>query len=158
MRTWNSGAEKKKKGKGYSVGGQKSWKELLFVEGKTPVRIDEPAIAYWDFLSITLLLWTAIVAPFEVAFGVPNSTSDPIFAVDRIVDCCFFFDVILQFRTTVLGRAEEGSELAPAACAQKLRAARCQAFCETIHMAQPKKSPPSLHCHTHPSCFCSHIS
>ena len=97
MRTWNSGAEKKKKGKGYSVGGQKSWKELLFVEGKTPVRIDEPAIAYWDFLSITLLLWTAIVAPFEVAFGVPNSTSDPIFAVDRIVDCCFFFDLILNF-------------------------------------------------------------
>ncbi|ETV78686.1 hypothetical protein H257_07540 [Aphanomyces astaci] len=50
----------------------------------------------WDVLSIALIVFTAVVTPFETAFAVATVDSF-LFVLNRIVDICFFADAILHF-------------------------------------------------------------
>ena len=50
----------------------------------------------WDLLMMVLLLFTATVTPFEIAFIKPDPSS-LLFFINRIVDGCFIFDMIFNF-------------------------------------------------------------
>eukprot|EP00873_Tetraselmis_striata_P012096 jgi/Tetstr1/432360/TSEL_021757.t1 len=56
----------------------------------------------WDVLIAVLLLFTAVVTPYEVAFIENNSFVDPLFIINRIVDVLFFIDMVLQFNLMFL--------------------------------------------------------
>ncbi|KAK3240751.1 hypothetical protein CYMTET_49426 [Cymbomonas tetramitiformis] len=48
----------------------------------------------WDFLMLNMLLYTATITPYEVAFLEP--AWDAMFVCNRIVDVCFLTDIILN--------------------------------------------------------------
>ncbi|KAK3288152.1 hypothetical protein CYMTET_4363 [Cymbomonas tetramitiformis] len=52
-------------------------------------------LKYWDVLAALLLLYTALITPFEVAFL--ESQRDALFYFNRFVDSCFFCDLCFQF-------------------------------------------------------------
>lgn len=52
-------------------------------------------LKYWDVLAALLLLYTALITPFEVAFL--DSSRDALFYFNRFVDLCFFMDLCFQF-------------------------------------------------------------
>ncbi|KAF0690825.1 Aste57867_17813 [Aphanomyces stellatus] len=49
----------------------------------------------WDLLSIGLIVFTAVVTPFETAFT--TASIGVLFVVNRFVDLCFLIDAILHF-------------------------------------------------------------
>ena len=49
----------------------------------------------WDFFMLALLLFTASVTPYEVAFLQPQF--DFLFAINRLVDLAFVADMVLNF-------------------------------------------------------------
>ena len=53
-------------------------------------------LAQWDMVMMTCLIFVAIVTPYEVAFLQDNGT-DALFWVNIVLDCAFFFDMIIQF-------------------------------------------------------------
>ena len=55
-------------------------------------------LGLWDAFSMSALVFTATVTPFEVAFlASSKSPAEPLFIVNRIVDIIFFLDMVLQF-------------------------------------------------------------
>uniref|UniRef100_A0A061SEQ6 Voltage-gated ion channel superfamily n=1 Tax=Tetraselmis sp. GSL018 TaxID=582737 RepID=A0A061SEQ6_9CHLO len=52
---------------------------------------------HWDLLIAVLLIFTAVVTPYEVAFLQMNSPLDALFIINRIVDFSFIVDMIIQF-------------------------------------------------------------
>jgi hypothetical protein len=54
-----------------------------------------PGMKTWDAVMLLLLLFTATITPFEVSFL--ETKINPLFAVNRIVDCGFLCDMIFQF-------------------------------------------------------------
>lgn len=59
----------------------------------------DPRSAYirrWEYVTISLLLWTAVVTPFEVGFLATNI--DALFFINRLIDLCFLKDLVLNFR------------------------------------------------------------
>lgn len=54
----------------------------------------------WDLLTSALVLWTAVSVPFRIAFDVADT--DTLYAIDRITDVLFMFDVMLSFVTTYI--------------------------------------------------------
>jgi hypothetical protein len=62
----------------------------------------------FDGVLVLLLLFTATVTPFEVAFVDADPLALPLlFALNRIVDIGFFFDIFLQFTTARLDPKSE---------------------------------------------------
>lgn len=55
-----------------------------------------PFMKYWDIATLFLLLFTAIVTPFEVAF-VSDVPLSPMYFVNLFVNASFFFDLCLNF-------------------------------------------------------------
>lgn len=55
---------------------------------------------YWDFFVLTLVVWTALVVPFEVGFGSINFPGG--YQIERLIDACFWVDVCLNFRTAYI--------------------------------------------------------
>lgn len=59
-------------------------------------------MAQWDGVTALALLFTAAVTPYEVGFVASASSfedafRDPLFWFNRVVDCIFIFDLLLQF-------------------------------------------------------------
>ncbi|KAK3244020.1 hypothetical protein CYMTET_46354 [Cymbomonas tetramitiformis] len=52
-------------------------------------------LRFWDWLAIMLLVFTAIVTPYEVAFLEPKGVA--LFFINRVVEALFAFDVLLTF-------------------------------------------------------------
>ena len=67
-----------------------------------------PWIGWWDLILSLALLFTACLTPVEVGFmGIPTDRwRNPLFLVNRIVDCIFILDMGLQF--VLMHPAEEG--------------------------------------------------
>ncbi|KXZ48358.1 hypothetical protein GPECTOR_28g765 [Gonium pectorale] len=55
---------------------------------------------YWDFFVLSLVVWTALIVPFEVGFGSIQWSGS--YAMARIVDACFWVDIALNFRTAFI--------------------------------------------------------
>ncbi len=51
----------------------------------------------WDLLVLVLVVWTAVVVPFEVGFG--KIGWDGGYIMDRVVDAVFWVDISIAFRT-----------------------------------------------------------
>ena len=75
------------------------WKESLDVpSNEVPKYIILPTSGirkFWTFINITLLLWTAIVTPFQICFI--DNASMMWFISDLIIDGLFFIDLIMNF-------------------------------------------------------------
>lgn len=54
-----------------------------------------PWLRYWDLVTAALLTFTAIGTPYEVAFL--GTKLDAMFGINRFIDLCFVFDLVLQF-------------------------------------------------------------
>ncbi|KAK3238061.1 hypothetical protein CYMTET_51902 [Cymbomonas tetramitiformis] len=54
-----------------------------------------PWLRYWDIVTAALLTYTAIGTPYEVAFL--GTKLDTMFGINRLIDLCFMFDLVLQF-------------------------------------------------------------
>ena len=59
-------------------------------------------MAQWDCITALALFFTAAVTPYEVGFvssanSFDEAFSDPLFWMNRVVDCIFVFDLFLQF-------------------------------------------------------------
>ena len=55
-------------------------------------------LQYWDVVSITALLYVAIITPYETAFLPPaKSMLEPVFVINQVVAAIFLFDFLLQF-------------------------------------------------------------
>ncbi|OQS03787.1 hypothetical protein THRCLA_03918 [Thraustotheca clavata] len=63
--------------------------------GVEPIHPHSTFMRNWDILSIALLLFTAIVTPFETAFLSPSV--DALFVINIFVDCCFVMDMLIRF-------------------------------------------------------------
>jgi len=50
----------------------------------------------WDVIMMLLLLYTATITPFEIAFLVTDPES-LLFFINRVVDACFIFDMVFNF-------------------------------------------------------------
>jgi hypothetical protein len=53
------------------------------------------SLAYWDTSTAAALIFVAVVTPFEVALVAPGELG--LFVANRVVDCVFAIDIILQF-------------------------------------------------------------
>ena len=54
------------------------------------------AMGNWDLIMFALIIFTAVVTPFEVGFIRLSPYSSPLFIFNRIVDCLFAIDVCLN--------------------------------------------------------------
>ena len=71
---------------------------------RKPLSPDQPFMEKWDILMLVLLVYTALLTPFEVAFLTTELNS--LFVVNRLVDLCFVCDMCLNFFTQY--RSEDG--------------------------------------------------
>lgn len=56
-----------------------------------------PALAKWDLIGGLLLVYTALVCPFEVAFlEVPDNAANARFVINRCIDVFFAIDMVIQ--------------------------------------------------------------
>lgn len=60
-------------------------------------------VAHWELAMTLALFYVALVTPVEVAFVKSPATlrarlSNPIFLINRLLDCMFITDMVLQFR------------------------------------------------------------
>ncbi len=56
----------------------------------------------WDLLVITFTLYNCVNIPFSVAFADKMKENLAVTIVDRVIDACFVFDILLNFRTTYI--------------------------------------------------------
>ena len=54
-------------------------------------------LSLWDFITMSALLYTALLTPFEVGFLPATSSVDMWFIVNRVIDFIFVADMVLQF-------------------------------------------------------------
>ena len=54
----------------------------------------------WDLFVMLLALWNCISIPFNVAFQPKHGKFNT--AIDRIIDICFFSDILIGFNTSFL--------------------------------------------------------
>jgi len=71
-------------------------------------------IGYWDGVTSLALIFTAIITPVEVGFMEAPTTwearlNDGLFITNRVVDCIFIYDMLLQFFTMYPAEDETSS-------------------------------------------------
>ena len=71
-------------------------------------------ITWWDLLMTLALFYVALVTPVEVAFiDAPDPAEkwgDSIFLINRVLDCLFISDMVLQFRLGFKSETAEGTQ------------------------------------------------
>eukprot|EP00753_Platysulcus_tardus_P013660 PLAT3821.3.p1 GENE.PLAT3821.3~~PLAT3821.3.p1 ORF type:complete len:1960 (+),score=909.62 PLAT3821.3:67-5946(+) len=74
----------------WAVGNRKQWwKSVIHPSSRVKLR--------WDFVMVVLVLYTVLVVPFRIGFGV--LALGYTFAVDRFVDLAFLADMVANFHT-----------------------------------------------------------
>jgi len=61
----------------------------------------------WDFLIMVTACWNVFILPINIAFETNDVVTE---IVNNFVDFCFFLDIIVVFRTTILDE-ESGEEI-----------------------------------------------
>ncbi|KAL2917803.1 hypothetical protein HK105_202676 [Polyrhizophydium stewartii] len=75
---------------------------IVMVEKKglfTPLDLGSPFYKKWDALSFVLLIYTALVTPWETAFDAGETKVNVLFLLNTLVDLTFFADMFVQMRT-----------------------------------------------------------
>jgi hypothetical protein len=73
---------------------------LKLVERHTPIDVNSQEMMVYDFLGFALILFTAVVTPYEIAFlQTPKNSSeiDGLWSFNRVVDAYFIFDMFFNF-------------------------------------------------------------
>ena len=66
---------------------------------------------------LIFMAYEQIYIPMQLAFAVPKDSSGAFrlpaiqLVIQLMIDLCFIADIVIRFRTTVTGRAEEGYPL-----------------------------------------------
>lgn len=84
----------------YSERGDKNFRAWLDTAGV--LEQDSRFNRRWDLLTATLLLFVAIVTPFELGFletNIDTTSGITLFAINRFVDLVFFLDILVQMNT-----------------------------------------------------------
>ncbi|XP_076360745.1 voltage-gated inwardly rectifying potassium channel KCNH6-like isoform X2 [Tachypleus tridentatus] len=74
-----------------------------------------PFKAFWDWIILLLVIYTAIFTPYVAAFLLNETktkrnkkySDDPIVIIDLLVDVMFIIDILINFRTTYVNTNEE---------------------------------------------------
>ncbi|XP_022249689.1 potassium voltage-gated channel subfamily H member 7-like isoform X2 [Limulus polyphemus] len=74
-----------------------------------------PFKAFWDWIILLLVIYTAIFTPYVAAFLLNEDRTkrnkkygdDPIVIIDLLVDVMFIIDILINFRTTYINSNEE---------------------------------------------------
>ena len=56
----------------------------------------------WDLFVIVLALWNCLSIPYTVSFEVSIDDLLALVIFERVIDICFFLDIIFNFRTTYI--------------------------------------------------------
>ena len=68
-------------------------------------------IGYWDAVTASALIFTAIVTPFEVGLvPTPETAADGLFIINRFIDLIFIIDMCVQFLLAYEVTTELGSK------------------------------------------------
>eukprot|EP00232_Nephroselmis_pyriformis_P016719 CAMPEP_0182877634 /NCGR_PEP_ID=MMETSP0034_2-20130328/14867_1 /TAXON_ID=156128 /ORGANISM="Nephroselmis pyriformis, Strain CCMP717" /LENGTH=777 /DNA_ID=CAMNT_0025010485 /DNA_START=163 /DNA_END=2493 /DNA_ORIENTATION=- len=80
-----------------AVAAPANFKEMRVRQKNRALARDEKSwfFSFWDPYTILLLIYTAVVTPYDVAFL--ETSVDPLFFINRIVDVSFLFDMYLSF-------------------------------------------------------------
>lgn len=73
-------------------------------------RHNQKAKLRWDLFIIFLALYNCVMIPFEFAFAPGFLESYYYKSTDYFIDCLFFFDVCINFRTTFVNQ-KTGNEV-----------------------------------------------
>ena len=70
----------------------------------------------WSYFLLLLLFYEQASIPLQLAFEVPRVNDEFSLPVGQllfqyVIDVCFWVDIVVQFRTMLVGRPEEGSVL-----------------------------------------------
>jgi len=73
-----------------------------------------PFKAFWDWIILLLVLYTAVFTPYSAAFLLDEHadracgyTCDPLNVVDVLVDVLFIIDIVINFRTSYVNHNDE---------------------------------------------------
>ncbi|KAJ3608460.1 hypothetical protein NHX12_025507 [Muraenolepis orangiensis] len=73
-----------------------------------------PFKAFWDWIILLLVLYTAVFTPYSAAFLLDEHrdracgyTCDPLNMVDILVDILFIVDIVINFRTSYVSQSDE---------------------------------------------------
>ncbi|XP_013793037.1 potassium voltage-gated channel subfamily H member 2-like, partial [Limulus polyphemus] len=88
-----------------------------------------PFKAFWDWIILLLVIYTAIFTPYVAAFLLNETKTkrnkkygdDPIVIIDLLVDVMFIIDILINFRTTYVNTNEEVVSLPGRIAAHYLR-------------------------------------
>ena len=90
------------------------------------------AVAYWDTLLLSILVWTAVVTPFEVSFLEPSYNH--MFVLNRLIDICFIGDIVLTFCLDPIGPNKESFETDGKPDLAKIRDSYLQGSMKLVHL------------------------
>lgn len=80
---------------------------------KCPIKSESKMRTRWDILIILLSFWVTIMLPVQIAFEPAELNGSGNSVINRIIDLMFFFDIIVNFRTTIKHHAT-GEEITDA--------------------------------------------
>ena len=72
--------------------GIKQNQRVCLIDPRTNTRLQ-----HWDIFVALVLIYTALVTPYESCFLEPTPTPSTLFWINRVVDVIFCIDCILQF-------------------------------------------------------------
>ena len=64
------------------------------------IRNMEPFLIKWDLIIILMAIYNSFQIPLGLAFKPPSYEYTFVKIINSLIDICFFFDIILSFRTT----------------------------------------------------------
>jgi CRP-like cAMP-binding protein len=67
---------------------------------KLVIRLADPIRIKWDLFVMLLAAWNCFATPYEIAFKSGWDDSEVYFSANSVIDLIFFFDMIVNFRTT----------------------------------------------------------
>ena len=67
---------------------------------KLMIRLNNPNKTKWDIFIIVLAVYNSFQIPFEIAFEPEEMKSAKFFVFNTMIDLCFAFDIIVNFRTS----------------------------------------------------------
>eukprot|EP00614_Pseudopedinella_elastica_P024677 CAMPEP_0172644748 /NCGR_PEP_ID=MMETSP1068-20121228/239373_1 /TAXON_ID=35684 /ORGANISM="Pseudopedinella elastica, Strain CCMP716" /LENGTH=1322 /DNA_ID=CAMNT_0013458959 /DNA_START=70 /DNA_END=4040 /DNA_ORIENTATION=- len=70
---------------------------LCMAFGETPVSNQSEFMTVYDLTGLLMILYTATVTPFQMAFIEDKGPASDLFWIDRFIDLFFFGDIILNF-------------------------------------------------------------
>jgi len=76
-------------------------------------RSTDPRKTKWDLFVMVLATWNCFTIPLAVSFKPPAMESGGIVAINALIDICFFIDILVTSRTTIINNKTEEEIVQP---------------------------------------------